>query len=929
MAEKGPILIADVERLAEVEAPDLADTIRALIEQSSYDDDDDYDDEGEPKPRTAEDDHAITLDTLRVQLQNASKRFDKAERRAQAHEAWKRYLAQSSDKISPQVKLADLIEKLYERRLESPALRRALLIIAREAPLVYGVWGGLKRVYKRSEKDHDAEIFGTLGARLDIAVSSYEDKDVKKGTLVYLRRRTWRFLRQLGKASPELYPQFAVEVMRAYPQSATEYNASVANHIQHHRSVKWGAPKGLPREKKFRAPFLDAWKRSADPLMFLLETCAADFIASFAILGLRELFPEVLRKVTPDWLARLAFRKGLPSAHLFFVETLEASPELHQGKLKTLGLHDAVLELLTSPEAKARKYAIEYARGHATDLSTEKLISLLTEAESYNDLGKFVASLLSTRGARKLGVDVVGQLLAFDVTKKWASEALESEFEQKELTDAFLADMLLSNVDERVSWAKKYIDKKLGPATRSLAFWMRILDDKRLEEDSESVGDWVMGHVVKHIPISSAPGDWVLNALSRDDIGYRITAWLEKADALPKGIDLERIKGLVFDPYRRDTAFKLLGNKKLVSPGDVGLGWLLALARRADPTLHEWAHRYLLQHMKPEHFADKKPDEAAGIERLFSLALGTKEPEAVRVFAQTFLRCHHPKIGKEQAESKQFNVKPSIKRDAYTMDRIWPALFDQRGDVRRFGVTMAREELRRWGAQSRVYELAESSAKEVRKIAYDALSQAGESYADPDFALLPEELDAAQIFSMTESRMRASRDIAIELIRKHYKRIGGAERLGWLMQSADREVRFFAVRLLWEKHRPRGVPAEWKPKPPAGSTKKARLEDAGPFKDAEALRDLLKRLLFTIPPGRSMEALEGARTKKLPAGVAKRNLVDIVRDLALEDAAFAQIVAPVLADHTGSKAKGEWHACLSALMTLRSRHGIAVEELIS
>jgi hypothetical protein len=188
--------------------------------------------------------------------------------------------------------------------------------------------------------------------------------------------------------------------------------------------------------------------------------------------------------------------------------------------------------------------------------------------------------------------------------------------------------------------------------------------------------------------------------------------------------------------------------------------------------------------MRPEHFAEGKEDEKAGVARLFALASGTKEPEAVRVFAQTYLRCNHPRIGKEQPESKQLGIKPAIARQAYTLDRVWPGLWDTRGDVRRFAVLVTRAELRRWGAMARVYELAESTAKEVRKVAYDALLEAGERHADPDLALLPEELDAAQIFSMTESRMRSSRDVGIELIRKHYARIGGAERLGWLMQTS-------------------------------------------------------------------------------------------------------------------------------------------------
>jgi hypothetical protein len=256
------------------------------------------------------------------------------------------------------------------------------------------------------------------------------------------------------------------------------------------------------------------------------------------------------------------------------------------------------------------------------------------------------------------------------------------------------------------------------------------------------------------------------------------------------------------------------------------------------------------------------------------------------------------------------------------MEILWPALWDLRPDVRKFAATIARVELRRWGAQSRVYELGESPAKEVRNVAYDALMQAGEPDASKELALTIDELDAAQIFSMTESRKRSTRDVAMELIRKHYARIGGAERLGWLMQSADREVRLFAVRLLWEKHRPRSIPRSWKPAKGA-----VELGD-GTFPDVEALRDLLRRLLFMIPPLRSAEQVETQHARKLPASVAKRHVIEIVRDFGVTDASFAALVAPVLGEFTGSMAKGEWHACLAALVSLRAAHGLAIEGMV-
>jgi hypothetical protein len=800
--------------------------------------------------------------------------------------------------------LAELVVALYEKK--TPASRAALLAIAEEAPLVFGLWGGLKRVFKRAEQDRDFEIYAALGVRFDLSTNR-DRGDVGKGTIIYLRRRAARMARLLGKASPALYPQAAVEFLRRYPQNASVWSTWIASHIVGSGSKKWGAPQKLAREKKFRPAYREAWERAPDPLMVLLETCSADFAAGFAIGGLRELFPDALRKVSTEWLGRLASRP-LPSAHEFLVDTLEGSPDFHQGKLASLGLKEPVLKLLTSGSAKARKYAIEYARGHATDMAADRLVDLLESG--IKETVAFAFSLLTARPARTLGLKILGRMLRVGHSEKWATTALDNEFQKSEITEDFLIELFFETDGEGEAWAEKFIEKKLGPTELPVAFWLRLLDDPRLE-DTYGVDDFAFTRLAKY-PIESIPGDWILTALGRDDIGDNVSDWLEKADKLPPTLDLERIRGLVFDPSKRQVAFTLLGNPKLVAPREVGIPWLLALARRADPNLHQWAHKYLLQHVKPDMFADGKPDLDKGVAKLFALASGLKEPEAIRTFAQLYLRCHHPKIGKLEAESKQYNVKSAIPRTAYTEELVWPCLWDQRPDVRRFGVAIARIELRRWGAQNRVYELAESNAKEVRNLAYEALTTAGDEDADPEIALKLDELDAAQIFSMTESRKRSTRDVAMELIRKHYTRLGGAERLGWLMQSADREVRLFAVKLLWEKHRPKRGPKD----------------KSQPFTDADALRGLLRRLLFMVPPVRSMEALDQARAKKLSASVAKRHVIEVVRDLGVADKEFAEIIAPVLGEFTGSIAKGEWQACLSALMQLRAAHGLAVEGLV-
>ncbi|WP_437579382.1 hypothetical protein [Sorangium sp. So ce887] len=917
-----PIDIANVKQLAASGSPALAEILE------------DYLDQPDPTPEAPPREGALTFAAFLRLLSIAQGMGTPAQRREQATDAWKRFLAQVDAAPPPRLELADLLVRIYEEGTD--AGRSALCDAARSAPLVFGAWGGLKRIYKLAEARLDAELFGALAYRFDAELSRGGRREVSRGTLIYMRRRAWRFLRELGRSMPQLYPQFAVEVLRHYPPDTTFRGLWVANHIWAHgtgkydgRSFHGGVP---PSDMVKHRAFGEAWKRSPDPLMLLLSTCQADPPARFAIQGLRKDFAEALRSVTPAWLARLATRP-LASAHDFLIETLLGSPELHQSKLRSLGLHDAALALLDSPSAKARVFAIEYARAHATDLDPERLDALL--ASEHKDTRAFAASALQGRSPRALGHALLGRLLERSETEAWAAKALSESFDRAELPEPFLVDMIYGEGAQK-RWAAAYFKAKYRPGELGAAFWIRVLDDPRHEDDDRATA-MALDALGKH-PVATIGTPWLLGALTRKRIGPTVATWLQKADALPDltAEGVERLKGLVFSAETRGVALEVLGNPKIVTPRQLTLPWLLALARRADPTLNGFARRYLLAHMKPQDFdAGHDPsgrgDREAGTARLFALALGEKEPEPMRAFAQTYLRCHHPALGPEQGEAKELDLKPALKRAAFTAERIWPALFDKRDDVRRFAALITRAELRAWGYQTRVYELAHSDAKEVRNVAFDALRKAGDPSADPAMTLTIEELDPAQVFALTESLKKSARELGLSLILKHYARIGGPERLGWLMQSADREVRLFAVRMLWEKHRPRDLPPGWQPRGARGEARPAAEapEDAGRFADVEALRTFLRYVLAGIPAGRSPEPGDDAGPRRrLSASEAKRHVIEIVRDLAVEDAAFAALVAPVIAEFTGSIAKGEWQACLAALMRLRRAHpGLAIEGL--
>ena len=188
----------------------------------------------------------------------------------------------------------------------------------------------------------------------------------------------------------------------------------------------------------------------------------------------------------------------------------------------------------------------------------------------------------------------------------------------------------------------------------------------------------------------------------------------------------------------------------------------------------------------------------------------------------------------------------------------------------------------------------------------------------------PEWIDGRSLFQLAESHHKASREVALTLIRRLYDRVGGAERLAWLMESPERDVRLFAVRLFWDRHRPKPWPSDHVPRKNVGVAIGTQR-----FADLPALRQFARVVLFGLPPGRvgARDVVEGGAVpeRALPASVAKRRLIEAMRDIGLEDVEFARAIAPVLGEFTESTAKGEWQASIQALTALRARHRAAME----
>lgn len=880
------LTFADIVRALDRRAPDFASLVCRYVDQRDPAENRPEEPiQGEVPPL---DENAWTLVKLRIAVSPASMWGKTPEEEwAVRRAAWQSLM--SAPYAPPRLKLAEMMLGLYQT--DDAWSRNALVEIYGRAKLGWGLWKGLKDIYKLAEENFDAEIFGVMACRLDIFRDTSNTGEIAGGTQKYMRRRAWRFLRQLGQAMPEQFPTFACQVLRHYPEDARFWNSWVASHIWNRQSDYGGGP---PDDLSRRA-YDESWKASADPLFRLLEDAGNDEVCKFAIAALKADFSDRLRKIEGSWLARIA-SKGFTTVDGFVVEILEGSPEFHQSKLAKLGLHDMVIGLLGSDNDKALRYAIDYCNAHAPNIDFDTLLDLAERGGK--TLAAFVLARLEKASPADLGLDRLVRMLEISGTQKLAEAKLKSGFNAADIdVETYV---LLATAGQQKFLEQFYKDAKLPVPTSHL----RGL----VESDEVSSRDRrnTLRELGKRDPAEIGI-QWLQDALFDTRFSSSISSWLTRGMLKGDQLDVDWLKGLVARPTWRLLALTVLGNTDLVAPHRIGSQWLLKAARHSDTSVAEFAHSYLLHHFSPGDFAlEQGSDEVSvGVDLVFSLLSGEHET-AVRRFAASYLLLHHPNLGPRLEASRSLGIKPKLKSKDYSQGRLRDLLFDPRVDVRTFAATIARSEIIRWNDASLAYDMASSSFRETRIVGAEAVLGIGAEPSDKALAPPLSWLDADRAFAMAESPTKATREIALTLVRRHYESIGSAEKLAWLMDSPDREVRLFAVRLLWEKHRPLAGPAD---------------EKQERFDSDTTLREFVRTVLFGLPPGR-MERRDGdsGAERPLPASVAKRHIVDVVREMSVESFAFAQIIAPVLEEFLASRAKGEWHSCVAALAHMRATH---------
>ncbi len=882
--------------------------------EADEDDDDDEDSLYNDWPSPGGD--AFTENSLRQAVANYALRKKTAtERKLARLEAFAK--AEASPHAPPRYKLGNELLALYQRGDE---LGRATLLAAfTRGELGWGIWKAAKSIYKQAEATHDFEMFGALGYRFDaMSARPYKRGEIDQGTIIYLRRRVWRYLRLLGLALPEAYAAAAVEVLRHYP---SDHRAStwVAGHIFLHKNMRHEvSPTSFSAPAKVEvAAYPDSWKLAAAPLLRLLELSENAEVCKFTIGQLRAHHALALRAIDAAWLARLG-RRPVGTVQSFVVALLKDNPELHQSKLRQAGLHEMVLGLLRSSADDARTYALEYARTYATDVPTEEWIALVEDGAA--PVKELAIAKLEPLSGKDLGLPGLVRLLTTQAGYALAVKKIKESFTARDLD----AELFL-----RIAGGEKRLQTLLADLYNSAGIAIPV-GHWKLAVERDVATRWALAELGKR-KADEIGVAWIRAQLEsdNDDVSEAVSEWIDAGMLAGPQLDIDWVRGMVTGRKWRALGLRLVGDRKLIAPAQVGLSWLLELARSPEDELAQFAQQFLLGNFAPEDFAEPG-DARPGKERLWDLLAGAKSPEPVRVFAASYLKAHHPTLGPQIAEVKSLGLKPRLSHQDFAPARLIPLLSDARPDVRRFAVSIVKEELVRWGDASLPYAMAASPYREARAAGSEILLGLGGEAAGAAPAAW---LDGRRLFALAESPHKSTREMALTLIRRAYERVGGAERLGWLMESAEREVRLFAVRLFWDRHRPRATPSGsdgWQPPKDVGL-----VTTSVPFQDLAALRQFVRDVLFGLPPGRlekrddkPAEDGKDGKAKKaralperpLAASIAKARLIETLRELALENSEFAAAVAPVFGEFAHSQAKGERHAALAALVAVRAAY---------
>ena len=616
--------LSDIEQAWELKDPNLVDYIVALAKQA------------DPELAQPLRDEALTFDRFLQVIFSWDFRQKSAEEQ-KTYRVEQLHLLASDDAevaLSERLKLHTFMLLLWT---DNTYYARAVLIdIIRSVPMIYGPWKALKHIYKSAETNSDYQILAEISARCD---ANY-NRHLSNPTMIYMRRRAWRYLRKLGESLPVCYPDAAIHFLAAYPDATNWHHAWVANHIFYHQtnnynSIGFGYNADSHNLLKNRA-FAETWQRSETPLLRLLSMAKSEKVRKFACDALKQDFKVILRDVDPAWIISLATLADKSSAvDNLIVWLLQNSPKLEQHQFHDLQLHDVVIALLESNDSKAQQYAIAYIKSHARDLPLSELRRL--SINNHAHIVKLVQLLIAERHPRdEIGLSLWGELLEKKQHNQFAEKALREYFGRKELSAEWFQQRLISTTRSSFRFVSQYLLELHPLKNLGIGYFQTIAEQLNPHHDQAyEVSQFVL-ESLGQLAIHQLPAEFVQTALLNPLFSDQIIEWIDNSTIKAETLPLDYYQSLVYEPDWNNSDFiqtlkksdkiavqpltfneslaedvrEWLSDVRRFSPEKLGFEWLMTLVNREEEAYHDFAVDLMVKAFLPADFA-KQEDVAA------------------------------------------------------------------------------------------------------------------------------------------------------------------------------------------------------------------------------------------------------------------------------------------------------------------------------
>lgn len=513
----------------------------------------------------------------------------------------------------------------------SPYARSILLSAIDALPLSYGVWKGLKRIFKEAEQKHDYEVFAHITAKIDCERYNQRTRSaVSLATKTYISLRAWRFLRNIGRHSSWLYPHVASQVLACYPEDFNHKLSWVLNHICFHegryyqsrlytsRNFSLGSSRTKQLFHAKERAFTKAWRLDPKPLLDLLLTANNEAIRQFATDSLKHDFDLELRDVSVNIIQQLSAINSVSNARdELIVWLLTQSPNFAQVNFKKLGLHDVVIKLLFSNFEQAHQYACDYAKSYAPNLPFSTLLFLSEHKNAF--IRQFaIEKILALDPRKEVGIEGWRKLLVSHYHHQIATKQLILHFNRRDFSPAWFFECLLSNNRFSIEFASKHLTHFYRLDELGVDYFIRLvqhLPNDFLYHDSmdlaleafKQLGVSKVAHTIWQIlllhPLSRKKVQrWIdsdvihTNSLSIDfwqaiayEPDWQSNHWIQTL-ITPSQDDLTTWQHkLAFDYSLASWALSLLADVRRFTSASLSLSWLMKLIESDDSHIRQFA----------------------------------------------------------------------------------------------------------------------------------------------------------------------------------------------------------------------------------------------------------------------------------------------------------------------------------------------------